>query len=291
MPTRNVLFIRSTRPEHIGALETRNALAPPADPDFDPFLILGHHGPQLFGPGNGGMPFDDHPHRGFETVTFVLDGALVHTDSGGNRQTIQAGGVQWMTAGAGVVHNEQVPPAFKETGGMLEILQLWINLPSHLKMTAPTYIGVQADAIPAVAMDAGAGTLHLVSGVHGDARGPITSLTGVFLSWLDLRADGRTFLPAPSGRTALLYVIRGDVAIGGRAATGGDLVRIDDAGDRVEIAAASDAVVLFGHADPIRQPVAWRGPFVMNSDAEIDRAFREFREGAFGKPPAIVEIA
>ncbi len=289
MTSRSVLSIRTAQREYIGELETRNALTDPTDRTNDPFLILGHHGPQVFGPNNHGMPFEDHPHRGFETVTFILEGDLVHTDSGGHRRTVTRGGVQWMTAGAGVVHNEQVTPAFLRTGGLLEIIQLWVNLPARLKGMPPKYIGVQADGIPSVPL--GGGKLHLVSGEYAGVIGPIHSLTGVFMSWADLPADERTVLPAPRGRTVLLYVMRGEVLVGGNAAKGGDLVRLSDDGDAVTLEASSDATVLFAHADPIGEPIAAHGPFVMNTEAEIKQAFRDYRAGLYGKPPAIEEIA
>lgn len=291
MTNRSVLSIRTARREHIGDLETRNALGEPIDPAYDPFLILGHHGAQLLKPNNQGMPFSDHPHRGFETVTFILEGSLVHTDSGGHRRTVNKGGVQWMTAGAGVVHNEQVPPEFFQTGGWLEVIQLWVNLPSRLKMTPAAYIGVQAEGVPSVAIERGAGELHLVSGEYAGVAGPIRSMTDVFMSWADLAEGSQTKLPAPRGRTILLYVARGDVAVGGRSAKGGDLVPFADDGDAIEIETSLGAVVLYGHADPIREPVVSRGPFVMNTDAEINQAYSDFRAGLFGKPPTVAEIA
>lgn len=290
MTQRSVLSVQTAHGEHIRNLETRNPLGEPIDRTFDPFLILGHHGPQVFGPNNDGMPFNDHPHRGFETVTFILEGALIHTDSGGHRRMVKRGGVQWMTAGAGVVHNEQVPPDFRKNGGLLEILQLWVNLPSRLKMVPPSYVGVQADGIVSTQLDGGGGTLNLVAGRYGGATGPIQSLTDVFMSWVDLAAGARVPLPAPRGRTVLLYVVRGDVVAAGRPATGGDLVKFADDGDAIEMTASSDAVFLFAHADPIGETVASRGPFVMNTEAEIDQAFRDYRSGAFEEPPAVADI-
>src|SRR6188508_1300632 len=120
---------------------------------LDPFIFLNHHGWQEYPPGNNGLPFGPHPHRGFETVTFILEGELAHTDSAGHESVIRAGGVQWMTAGRGIVHAEVSPESFKRAGGRLDILQLWVNLPARLKMTAPRYVGVQADGIPAVAAE------------------------------------------------------------------------------------------------------------------------------------------
>src|SRR6185369_13549109 len=136
--------------DDIGDLVTRRPVPGPGLAQVDPFLFLNHHGPQTYKPDNHGLPFGPHPHRGFETVTFILEGSLAHHDTGGHESVIEAGGVQWMTAGSGLIHAEVSPPAFKQTGGPLNILQLWVNLPGHLKMTAPRYTGVQADDIPTI---------------------------------------------------------------------------------------------------------------------------------------------
>ncbi|HSO06022.1 MAG TPA: pirin family protein, partial [Pelomicrobium sp.] len=146
--------LRRLHPAHrddIGDLVTRRPLPGPGLAQIDPFLFLNHHGPQTYAPGNVGLPFGPHPHRGFETVTFILAGELAHRDSAGHESVIAAGGTQWMTAGRGIVHAELSPETFKRRGGALEILQLWVNLPARLKFTAPRYVGLQRDAIPAVA--------------------------------------------------------------------------------------------------------------------------------------------
>lgn len=290
MTNRSVISLRSTQREYIGDLETRNVLSDPNDRTYDPFLVLGHHGPQVFGPNNHGMPFEDHPHRGFETVTFILEGDLVHTDSSGQRRSVTKGGVQWMTAGAGVVHNEQVPPAFFRSGGLLEIIQLWVNLPARLKTRPAAYIGVQAGNIPSVPLPDRAGALHLVSGEHAGTIGPIRSLTNIFMSWVELAAGHRAVLPAPRTRTVLLYVMHGRVNLGEHAAQSGDLVRLADDGDTVEIEATGDARFLFAHADPINEPVVAHGPFVMNTEEQIKQAYRDYRAGLYGEPPSIVEV-
>ena len=131
--------------DDIADLTTRRPVPGASIEQVDPFLFLNHHGPQTYRPNNAGLPFGLHPHRGFETVTFILAGSLAHHDTGGHSSIIAAGGVQWMTAGSGLVHAEISPEEFKRVGGPLEILQLWVNLPPRLKMTAPRYIGLQRD--------------------------------------------------------------------------------------------------------------------------------------------------
>lgn len=158
--------------DDIGDLRTQRPLPGPYASQIDPFLFLNHHGPQVYPPDNGGLPFGAHPHRGFETVTFIFDGALTHKDSAGHESRIDAGGVQWMTAGSGIVHAELSPEDFLRDGGPLEIVQLWVNLPGHLKMTRPAYTGLQGQAIPSYELDAGKVTLKLTPGNGRATRAP-----------------------------------------------------------------------------------------------------------------------
>lgn len=282
MRFRTVKAIHAAARDDIGDLVTRRPLPGPGLPQLDPFLFLNHHGPQVYPPGNLGLPFGPHPHRGFETVTFILDGSLAHHDSGGHASVITAGGVQWMTAGSGLVHAEVSPEDFKRRGGALEILQLWVNLPACLKMTPPAYTGLQRDDIPALPRDGGRVTVHLIAGdLEGDA-GPFRSLTGVFMSSVDFAAGGRVDLPAPAGRSVFLYVVRGDFRIAGTAAGAFQLVELNGDGDAVEIEAAAGGTVLFGHADRIAEPVVAHGPFVMNTREEIQQAIRDYQAGRFG---------
>lgn len=281
MAYRTVKAVHAALRDDIGDLVTRRPLPGEALERIDPFLFLNHHGPQTYPPGNRGLPFGPHPHRGFETVTFILEGSLAHYDSGGHASVIEAGGVQWMTAGSGLVHAEVSPDGFRRTGGPIEILQLWVNLPSRLKMTAPAYTGLQRGEIPALSQDHGRVTVNLIAGDLEGRAGPIHSLTGVIMGTVELRAGGRADLPCPAGRNAFLYVVRGDVRVVGMAIGGFNLVELNDDGDRVAVEAAGDAVLLFGHADPIGEPVVAYGPFVMNTREEIVQAVRDYQAGKF----------
>src|SRR6185437_2317341 len=182
MALKTVLALHPAHRDDIGDLTTRRPAPGPGLEQIDPFLLLNHHGPQTYGPNNAGLPFGPHPHRGFETVTFILEGELAHRDSGGHESVIRAGGVQWMTAGSGLVHAEVSPEEFKRHGGPLEILQLWVNLPARLKFTRPAYKGLQREEIPAVSTPDTQGVVHLTAGEWGGRKGPIESLTGVFMS-------------------------------------------------------------------------------------------------------------
>lgn len=285
---RSVLAVHPAHRDDIADLITRRPLPGPDIEQIDPFLFLNHHGPQTYPPGNRGLPFGPHPHRGFETVTFILHGSLSHLDSGGHESVIEAGGVQWMTAGSGLVHAELSPDAFKRQGGPLEILQLWVNLPPALKMTEPRYTGVQKADIPALSIAAGNGTLHLVSGEFGGETGPVKSLTEVFMSWVELKAGAKAALQVEKGRHVFLYVVAGRVDIAGTPVDKHHLVELTDDDDSFVVGAADDAVLLFGHAMPIDAPLVAHGPFVMNSEDEIRQAYSDYRAGKFGDPAKLI---
>jgi redox-sensitive bicupin YhaK (pirin superfamily) len=281
MPAKTLKAQYPARRDDIGDLTTRRPVPAPGLEQVDPFLFLNHHGPQTYGPHNQGLPFGPHPHRGFETVTFILSGELAHRDSAGHESIIRAGGVQWMTAGSGLIHAEVSPEAFRETGGPLEILQLWVNLPARLKMSPPRYQGLQADEIPAITADKGQATIHLISGAWGGHTGPVMSLTGVFMTTIEIKAGGRAGFGSLAGRNVLLYVVSGEVKVNGIAVPAWNLAELDLEGDMVEIVAEADAVVLFGHAEPIGEPVFAHGPFVMNTREEIVDAIRDYEAGLF----------
>lgn len=271
MSTRTIRRLHAAISDDIGDLRTQRPLPNPRLPQLDPFLFLNHHGPQVYPPNNRGLPFGPHPHRGFETVTFIVEGSLSHSDTGGHESVIHAGGVQWMTAGRGLEHAELSPEEFRRNGGPLEILQLWVNLPSRLKMTDPKYVGLQKDAIPSERSEGV--TVNRISGPGG----AIESLTGVAMTTVELDAGASVTLSAPQGRTVFLYVVRGEVS-GARAM---QLVEMDDDGDEVRLDAAAPSLVLFGHAEPIGEPVVSYGPFVMNSEEEIRQAVRDYQAGRF----------
>ncbi|MDY0962189.1 pirin family protein [Massilia sp. CFBP9026] len=274
--------------DDIGDLLTQRPVPSDQLDQIDPFLFLNHHGPQVYGPHNRGLPFGPHPHRGFETVTFIVDGMLAHRDSAGHESVIHAGGIQWMTAGSGIVHAEVSPRDFLEHGGPLEILQLWVNLPSRLKMSAPAYTGLQRDQIPALPLDGGKVTMNLIAGEWEENTGPVRSLTGVFMSTVAMQAGGQLTVAGLQGRNVLLYVVRGRIGVGdhGDLVNAYQLVELDDDGDALHIRAEADSLLLFGHAEPIREPVVAHGPFVMTTREEIVQAIADYQAGRFGSTQA-----
>jgi redox-sensitive bicupin YhaK (pirin superfamily) len=278
-------IIRRVHPamrDDIGDLITQRPLPGPHLDQIDPFLFLNHHGPQVYPPHNRGLPFGPHPHRGFETVTFILDGLLAHRDSAGHESVIGPGGVQWMTAGRGLVHAEVSPREFMQAGGPLEILQLWVNLPPGLKMSEPRYTGLQADQIPIVESDEGRVRVHLASGECNGVQGPFDSLTGVFLAMVEMKAGASFSLRGLLDRNVFLYVVRGVIEVAPDTVSAFHLAEFEPQGDELAVRADHDALLLLGHAAPIGEPVVAHGPFVMNTRAEIDQAMRDYQAGRFG---------
>jgi quercetin 2,3-dioxygenase len=282
MTRKKILGLHPSHRDDIADLITRRPIPGPRVQQVDPFLFLNHHGPQVYPPNNRGLPFGPHPHRGFETVTFILEGELMHADSGGHQSVIGRGGVQWMTAGSGLVHAELSPDGFKRAGGPLEILQLWVNLPSRLKMTRPRYQGLQGDVFPVVDAAGGKARVSVVSGVWGGAAGPIESITGTFMSVIAASAGAQLAFDNLAGRNVFLYVVSGRIRINGAEVGEHHLVELDTAGDTLAMEADSDARLLFGHGDPINEPVASYGPFVMNTPDEIRAAIADYQAGRMG---------
>jgi len=248
---------------------------------IDPFLFLNHHGPQVYRANNRGLPFGPHPHRGFETVTFILEGDILHKDTGGHESVIEAGGIQWMTAGSGLIHAEISSNEFKKTGGPLEILQLWVNLPAKHKMTAPRYIGLQQNEIPTVALADGV-LAHAVSGNWAGTTGAVQPLADVALAWLDVAEGATATLPIAASRNIFFYVVRGSVRVNGTEVFARELAEFSHDGDELAVEALTDSVLLLGHAVPFGEPVVSAGPFVMNTEAEIEQAYADYQRGKFG---------
>jgi len=249
---------------------------------LDPFIFLNHHGHQVYPKGNNGLPFGPHPHRGMETVTFILEGDISHKDSGGHESIIEAGGIQWMTAGKGLIHAEVSSEAFKAKGGDLEILQLWINLPAKHKMTTPKYIGLQKADIPVVEMDGGKVSAQLIAGEWNEQKGAIKPLSPIFLSTITMEAGSSFSKPIPKEDNIFLYVVRGKIEVNKNEVEFRNLVEFENQEGEVEVVAMEAATLILGHATPFQEPIVAQGPFVMNSTKEIEEAYRDYQMGKFG---------
>ena len=252
-----------------------------------PFLLLDYAGPTRFAPTDRRRGVGEHPHRGFETVTIVYQGALEHRDSAGNGGSIGPGDVQWMTAASGILHEEYHSQEFGRTGGMLEMAQLWVNLPAKDKMASPGYQTLLDGDIPSVSLPGDAGTLRVIAGSYGGKDGPARTFTPMNVWDVRLRAGGEASLALPEGHTLIVVVLAGTVLLSGTqiAREGQTILFTRDGGD-LTIEANNQAKLLVLGGEPIEEPIAARGPFVMNTDEEIRQAVDDFQAGRFGKIPA-----
>jgi redox-sensitive bicupin YhaK (pirin superfamily) len=256
-------------------------------PDLSPFLLLDHAGPADFAPSDKARGVGWHPHRGFETVTVVLDGEVDHEDTAGNGGRIASGDVQWMTAGAGLLHKEMHSPEFTRRGGRFQALQLWVNLPAKSKMTPPRYQTLLAQDVPVVSLPQDGGSVRVIAGEFGSARGPARSFTPVNLLDVSLRAGHSVRLNLRDGFSGALYVLKGRIAVNSARASETELVVLEREGDEVLIEAASDARLFVMNGAPIDEPLAGYGPFVMNTPGEIRQAFADLHHGRLGKIPEL----
>lgn len=282
MSAREVILVRVSEPTLEGAgVHLRRVFGHGAEEQFDPFLMMddfrGDH-PSAYSKG-----FPWHPHRGIETITYMIEGECDHGDSLGNSGTICAGDVQWMTAGSGIIHQEM--PRGTETGRMGGF-QLWANLPAAHKMTEPRYRGIESASIPEVA--SGGALIRVIAGTVGDVTGPVTDVT-VQPEYLDVTLAPRTVWehPVPNGHTAFAYLFDGAGRFGASGesvpAGHGTLVLFGD-GDLVSVTTDDEgARFLLASGKPLREPIAWRGPIVMNTREELNEAWRELDEGTFVK--------
>jgi hypothetical protein len=259
---------------------------------LSPFLLLDHAGPQHFQPTQGRRGVGTHPHRGFETVTIVYEGEVAHRDSTGAGGTIGPGDVQWMTAASGILPEEFHSAAFARTGGPLEMVQLWVNLPARDKLSAPGYQTLQNADIPRVALPDGAGSVRVIAGDFAAAHGPARTFTPINVWDVRLNAGASTELQAQPGHTLALVVLHDTVMVNGQdVVRAGQLVHLDRAADSVHLEANNEVTLLWLSGEPIDEPVVGHGPFVMNTAAEIDQALDDFRNGRFGRMPQAHAVA
>lgn len=251
---------------------------------LSPFLLLDHAGPHRFAPAQSPRGVGVHPHRGFETVTIVYEGEVAHRDSTGAGGTIGPGDVQWMTAASGILHEEFHSEAFTARGGPLEMVQLWVNLPARDKSAPPAYQTLRATDIPEVQLPDGAGRARLIAGSLQGSTGPARTVTPMQVWDLRLAAGAGATLPVPQGHTLALVVLHGSVRVDGRQAQAGQLLVLGREGDAARIHAVDGpATVLWLSGEPIDEPVAGYGPFVMNTREEIAQAMDDLRSGRFGR--------
>lgn len=282
MPYRPIHHIASSTHHHVGPLSVAQPLPSDELRYADPFVLLHHAGPQSFEPGQAGQRIDPHPHRGFSPVTFVYQGAVLHHDSLGNTSVVGAGEVQWIDAGNGIVHSEGPAPIMQQTGGELELIQLWVNVPSTAKALPARYQELSAGTLMEH-VDRGA-RLRVVAGVVNSMRGPAQTHSPVAAAMLWLEPDA-TFEWQATLPTCLVYVLGGDVQVSDGEATRHinerQLVQFAS-GSGVRITAWASARLLLLEAVPLNEPMVAGGPFVMNSNREVYQAFMDYQEGKMG---------
>jgi quercetin 2,3-dioxygenase len=285
MSSRSVSRIVPSTQTHEGAgFPVRRPFPTPALSELDPFLLLDEMGPVDYAPGAAkGAP--NHPHRGFETVTYVLEGAMEHRDSKGNAGSLGPGDVQWMTAGRGVVHSEMPSARLASQGGRMHGFQLWVNLPQRDKMMEPRYQEIPAARIPVGQSGDGRVTARVLAGEALGARAVIETRTPIFYAHFTFLPDAAVSQPVPTEFNVFAWVVEGAGLFGRekRTARPGEMVLFEADGNEVEMAAPADSsldVLLIG-GKPLREPIARYGPFVMNTKAEILQAFEDFQEGRF----------
>ena len=251
--------------------------------EVNPFLMLDYAGPSHFEPSTRAHGVGQHPHRGFETVTIAYQGSVSHRDSAGNAGTIYPGDVQWMTAASGVVHEEMHAKEFSERGGTFEMVQLWVNLPKAVKMSVPRYQGITKEQIPTVTLGAN-GQARIIAGELHGAKGPATTFTAINVFDLRLKANDPVKFALPDGHNAAVVLLQGDVVVNGAEGLKGAarIAVLSDEGEGISIEPREDSTLLILSGEPIDEPVASYGPFVMNTEEELKQAFLDYRTGKMG---------
>ncbi|HTI10280.1 MAG TPA: pirin family protein [Puia sp.] len=259
---------------------------------ISPFLMLDFNAEFDFGPSRHLRGVDVHPHKGFETVTIAYKGSVAHHDSAGNSGVIRPGDVQWMTAGAGILHKEYHEQEFSKKGGPFEMVQLWVNLPKKDKLTPPHYQGITKDQMGKLELSDGQGFVNVIAGTFKElsadgvavkeVTGPAQTYSPVNLFDIRLKKDGSIRTSLPAGFNTAILVVNGSAAVNGQSAGQHSFVLFKNEGEEIDITAKEDTVLLLLSGEPINEPIASYGPFVMNTQEEIMESIREFQTGKFG---------
>lgn len=250
---------------------------------LSPFILMDHAAPKRFESAARPRGVGEHPHRGFETVTFAYQGEVAHRDSHGGGGTIKAGDVQWMTAASGVVHEEFHSESFTGSGGVFEMVQLWVNLPSQQKMSAPRYQQLQGETFPEMTL--GSAKARLIAGEYSGSSGPAKTHTPITMFDLEFSESGVSTFQLTQGTTTLLLLLQGDARVQGtQAVSAGELIVFDRSSvGAITLEGREGVRALVLNGEPLNEPVVARGPFVMNTDAEISQAIRDYRDGKMGQ--------
>jgi redox-sensitive bicupin YhaK (pirin superfamily) len=252
--------------------------------DLSPFLLLDYAGPTDFTPAAQPRGVGQHPHRGFETVTIVYKGEVQHRDSSGAGGVIGPGDVQWMTAGAGIIHEEFHSHDFTRQGGPFEMVQLWVNLPARDKMTKPGYQGILDRDVPSVNLPHGGGRVRIIAGRFQDHAGPAHTFSSLNVWDVRLNAQKRTSFSVTQGHTLAVVVLHGTVLVNdSQILREAQMAVLDRAGEDFSLEANGDATLLVLSGEPLEEPIVGYGPFVMNTEQQISEAIEDFNSGRFGR--------
>ena len=250
---------------------------------MDPFYLLDYNAKLEFSPSNTPRGVGVHPHRGFETVTIAYHGAVAHHDSAGNSGVIYPGDVQWMTAASGILHKEYHEENYSKKGGPFQMVQLWVNLPAKYKMTAPKYQSVTQSKMANFELPNQEGKIEVIAGNYHDVKGSASTFTEIELYNLRLKAGAKADLETPAHFNTALLVIEGSITVNGtEKATTNQMVHFSHEGNAITIEASEDAIVLYLSGDPINEPIAQYGPFLMNKPEELQQAIEDYNTGKFG---------
>ena len=288
MKTKTVELVASPRPPHFvgDGFRVHNFIPSGFRMDMhrmDPFILMDYNSTYHFPPSDEPKGVGVHPHRGFETVTLAYKGKVAHHDSSGGGGTIGEGDVQWMTAASGVLHKEYHEAEWSKTGGDFQMVQLWVNLPAKDKMGPPKYQAIKSTDMGRYELEDGAGHIEVIAGAYKETKGPASTFTPIHMMNAKLAKGGKADFQFPANYSTVVLVLEGSITINGTEAVATDhLALMADEGERFEVQAQEDAVALILSGEPINEPIAAQGPFVMNTQEELMQAFDDFKNGEFG---------
>ena len=281
MNYRSVSHILESSIIDMGSFQVKQPLPTQKVPQISPFLLLHHFGPIKVEPGFDPIDLGPHPHRGFEPVTFLYQGGIRHKDSLGNEGILEAGDIQWMTAGRGIIHSERASDFFMENGGTIEGIQLWVNLPAQDKMTQPKYQEIRKNDIPIIAENKV--THRLVSGNWNGQKGIVDTFSPMIIIQTSILSGGKTQIPIPENFNACIYILSGEIILNDNFDyLAGKMIYFTNMGNGIGIEGLADTEILVLCGEPIEEPLAQYGPFVMNSQTEIMEAMRDYQMGKMG---------
>lgn len=281
MSYRSVSHILESSIIDMGSFPVKQPLPTQKVPQISPFLLLHHFGPIKVEPGFDPIDLGPHPHRGFEPVTFLYQGGIRHKDSLGNEGILEAGDIQWMTAGRGIIHSERASDSFMENGGTIEGIQLWVNLPAQDKMTKPKYQEIRKNDIPVIAETKV--THRLISGQWNGQKGIVNTFSPMIIIQTSILSGGKTQIPIHENFNACIYILSGEIILNDNFDySAGKMIYFTNRGDGIGIEGLAETEILVLCGEPIEEPLAQYGPFVMNSQTEIMEAMRDYQMGKMG---------